>query len=80
MFYLRIYGIGHMVKDHSVSKREILFPISSNGYFDIHHPRDRTVHTKVFINPDVMHWLECYIILFLRQKYTNKMNILFKII
>ena len=55
MFYLRLYGIGHMVKDHSGSKREILFPISSNGYFDMHHPRNRTVHTKVFINPDVMH-------------------------
>ena len=39
-FYLRLYGVGHMVKDHSDSKREItlpphglLFLISSKGYF-----------------------------------------------
>ena len=39
-FYLRLYGVGHMVKDHSDSKRgnpllphEVLFPISSNGSF-----------------------------------------------
>ena len=41
-FYLRLYGIRHMVKDHSDSERErgnpllphgLLFPISSKGYF-----------------------------------------------
>ena len=39
-FYLRLYGIRHMVKDHSDSERGnlllphgLLFPISSNGYF-----------------------------------------------
>ena len=40
-FYLRLYGIGHMVNDHSDSKREnlllplhgLLFLISSKGYF-----------------------------------------------
>ena len=39
-FYLRLYGVGHMVKDHSDSKREnlllphgLLFPISSKGSF-----------------------------------------------
>ena len=37
-FYLRLYGVGHMVKDHSDSKRGnpmppdgLLFPISSKG-------------------------------------------------
>ena len=38
-FYLRLYGIGHMVKDHSDSKRGnpllplhgLLFPINSKG-------------------------------------------------
>ena len=40
IFYLRLYGVGHMVKDHSDSEREnplsphrLLFPNSSNGYF-----------------------------------------------
>ena len=39
-FYLRLYGIGHMVKDHSDSERRnplpphgLLFPISSKGSF-----------------------------------------------
>ena len=39
-FYLRLYGVGHMVKYHSDSEREnplpphgLLFPISSKGYF-----------------------------------------------
>ena len=39
-FYLRLYGVGHMIKDHSDSKRGnslsphgLLLPISSKGYF-----------------------------------------------
>ena len=39
-FYLRLYGIGHMVKDHSDSERgnplpphRLLFSISSKGSF-----------------------------------------------
>ena len=39
-FYLRLYGVRHMVKDHSDSERGnplsphgLLFPISIKGYF-----------------------------------------------
>ena len=39
-FYLELYGVRHMVKDHSDSERGnplpphvLLFPISSKGYF-----------------------------------------------
>ena len=39
-FYLRLYGVGHMVKDHSDSERGnslpphgLLLPISSKGSF-----------------------------------------------
>ena len=39
-FYLRLYGVGHMVKDNSDSERGnplpphgLLFPINSKGYF-----------------------------------------------
>ena len=39
-FYLRLYGVGHMVKDHTDSDRGnllplhgLLFPISSKGSF-----------------------------------------------
>ena len=39
-FCLRLYGVGHMVKDHTDGEKEnplqphrLLFPISSNSYF-----------------------------------------------
>ena len=40
-FYLRLYGVGHMIKDHSDSERKtplpplhgLFFPISSKGSF-----------------------------------------------
>ena len=39
-FYLRLYGVKHMIKDHSDSEKEnplpphrLLFPISSKGSF-----------------------------------------------
>ena len=51
-FYLQLYGVGHMVKDHSDSERGnpllphgLLFPISSKGSFIMHHPTDRIAHT-----------------------------------
>ena len=55
-FYLWLYGIGHMVKDHTDSEREnpllphgLLFPISSNGFFYMHHPTDRITHPTAFV-------------------------------
>ena len=64
-FYLRLYGVRHMVKDHSDSEREnplpphgLLFPISSKGFFYMHHPTDRMAHTTAFVTPVVEHWLE----------------------
>ena len=35
-FILRLYGVGHMVKDHSDSERKphgLLFPLNSKGSF-----------------------------------------------
>ena len=53
-FYLRLYGVRHMVKYHSDRKRgnplpphRLLFPISS-----------RITHTMAFVAPVVEHWLE----------------------
>ena len=64
-FYLRLYGIRHMVKDHSDSEKRnplpphgLLFPISSKGSFYMHHPTDRMTHTTAFVTPVVEHWLE----------------------
>ena len=64
-FILRLYGVGHMVKNHSDSERGnllpphgLLFPISSKGSFFMHHPTDRIAHTTAFVTPVVEHWLE----------------------
>ena len=53
-FYLRLYGVKHMVKDHSDSERGnplpphgLLFPISSKGSFVCiipQHRQDNTYH------------------------------------
>ena len=65
IFYLRLYGIRHTVKDHSDSKRGnplpphgLLFPINSKGSFYMHHPTDRIAHTTAFVTPVMEHWLE----------------------
>ena len=65
-FYLRLYVVIHMVKDHSDSERGIplpplhglLFPISSKLYFICNTPTDRTAHTTAFVTPAVEHWPE----------------------
>ena len=55
-FYLRLYGIGHMIK-YSDSDRNLLlpygllFPISSKGFFYTHHPIERRAHTIAFVIP-----------------------------
>ena len=63
-FYLRLYGVTHMVKDHSDSERRnplpqhgLLFPISSNGSFTCIIPQTGYTHTTVFVTPVVEHWL-----------------------
>ena len=63
-FYLRIYGVRYMVKDHSDSERgnllpphRLLFPINSKGSF-IYTIPDRIAHTTAFVTPVVEHWLE----------------------
>ena len=65
-FYLRLYGVRHMVKDHSDSQRGnplpphgLLFPINSRGSFICTIPdRIVQVHTTAFVTPVVEHWLE----------------------
>ena len=63
-FYLRLYGVGHMVKDHSDSERGnplqphgLLFPINSKGSFICTIP-DRIAHTTAFVTPVLEHWPE----------------------
>ena len=56
-FYWWLYGIRHMVKDHSDSERGnllpphgLLFPINSMGYF-IYIISDRITYTMAFVTP-----------------------------
>ena len=53
-FYLRLYGVRHMVKDHTDSGRGNL----QQGFFYMHHPTYRITHTTAFVTPVVEHWLE----------------------
>ena len=64
-FYLRLYGVRHMVKDHSDSEKgnplpphRLLFPINSEGSFIYIIPTDRITHTTAFVTLVVGHWLE----------------------
>ena len=61
-FILRLYGVGHMVKDHSDSERGNLLPphgldnergnlLLPQMLFYMHHP-------TAFVTPNVWHWLE----------------------
>ena len=69
-FYLQLYDIRHMVKDHSDSERGnplpphgLLFSISSKGIvcnlnivcIYIDNPADRITHTMAFVTPVVEH-------------------------
>ena len=66
-FYLRLYDVRHMVKDHSDSERGnslpphgLLFQINSKVFFYMRHPTDRIAHTTAFVTPVVEHWLETF--------------------
>ena len=64
-FYLRIYGVRHMVKkDHYDSEKghplpphRLLLSINSK-FFYMHHPTHRITHTTAFVTPVMEHWLE----------------------
>ena len=57
--HLRLYGIGHMVKDSDSERGNplpphgLLFPINSKGSFICTIP-----HTTAFVTPVMEHWLE----------------------
>ena len=58
--YLRLYGVGHRLKDHSDNERgnpETLSDLQQ-WLFYMHHPTDRIALTTAFVTPVVEHWLE----------------------
>ena len=63
-FYLRLYGIRHMLKDHSDSEKGnllplhgLLFPISSKFFF-ICIILQTGYNITAFVTPVIEHWLE----------------------
>ena len=58
-FYLRLYGVRHIVKDHSDSERGNPLPPHGfsfqleAGFFYMHHSTDRIIHTTAFVTPVV---------------------------
>ena len=57
-FYLQLYGVRHMVKDHTDNERgnqllphRLLFPISSKGSFICIIPYNEKAHTITFVTP-----------------------------
>ena len=64
-FYLRLYGVRHMVKDDSDSEKgnplpphRLLLSINTKVFFYMDHATDRIAHTTAFVTPVVEHWLE----------------------
>ena len=64
-FYLRLYDVRHIVKDHSDSERGnllpphgLLFPINSKGSFICTIPQTGKHIPRPFVTPVVEHWLE----------------------
>ena len=65
-FYLWLYDIKHMVKDHLDSERVKLAAATTwaihsdqqQRFFNIHHPTDRIIRTTAFVTPVMEHWLE----------------------
>ena len=54
-FYLWLYGIRLMVKNHSDSKKGTLMP---QGVFYMHNFTDMIAHTTAFVTPVMKHCLE----------------------
>ena len=71
-FYLGLYVVRHMVKDHTDSERGnplpphgLRFPISSKGSFIC----IRITHTTAFVTPVLEHWLKREIRLWLELEW-----------
>ena len=64
-FYLRLYGVRHMIKDHSDSEKvnplpphELLFAISNKGSFICTIPQTGQHIPQLLLTPVMEHWLE----------------------
>ena len=76
-FILRLYGVGHMAKNHSYSKRGNLlgysFRLAVKRYFICTIPHTGRAHTMAFVTPVVEHWLKRILNMeYLLLKYKTK--------
>ena len=56
-FYLRLYGVRHLVKDHSDSERGNPLPLHGLLLYSSSH-REVKKNPTAFVTPVVEHWLE----------------------
>ena len=71
-FYLWSYGVGHIVKDHSVNKAGKPFATSRKEIFYIYLPIDMIIHPRAFVTPVVEHWLGLELTQWVHQKEGRK--------
>ena len=61
-YYLLIYGIRYMVKDHSAKEEthchHYYFWLAARVHIYMHHPTDRIAHIMVFVTPVMVGWFE----------------------
>ena len=58
-FYLQLYGVRHMITDHSDSKIKPAVAITwATLQLAARDPTDRIAHIMAFLIPVVEHWLE----------------------
>ena len=55
-FYLRLYGVRHMIKEHTDSERGN--PLPPQCFYYMQHTNGKITHTTAFVTPVVEHWLE----------------------
>ena len=77
-FYWRLYGVGHVVKNHFRKPTPATWATPSDyqqRFFYMHHPTDRIAHTTAFVTPVVKHWLEREIAQWVRHKGSIRRSI-----
>ena len=57
-FYLRLYGVGHILKYHLDSERKHAATTWATLSDYMHHPTDRIANITAFVTPVVEHWLK----------------------
>ena len=57
-FYLRLYGVGQMVRDYEKERRNVMSPLPINSKGSFICTTYKTVHSTIVVIPVVEHCLE----------------------